>query len=203
LHYLAQVKTTLEPLLSDQGIREEHFNRSADGIQNKFLREAWTFLNAYEAFGVNDLSHLMQRTGISYLETILRNTAVVIHHRKITPKNETEVYKAVADICMAVYPGSCDLNSPFIKIAGEYKPDILIPALNCAVEYKYAKTEAKLKSTIEGILADVQNYANHPVYKIFYAVFYVKPDIWGAQKFEEVWKDNNFPPNWKGIYVVG
>lgn len=203
LHYLSEVKTILQPLLSYQSIRDEHFNRSADGSQNMFLHEAWAFLSAYESFGKNDLSHLMQRTGISYLETILRNTAVIIHHRKITPKNETEVYKAVADICMAVYPASSKLDSPFIKIAGEYKPDILIPALNCAVEYKYAKTPAKLNATIEGILADVQNYSDHPVYKIFYAVFYVKPDIWGAQKFEEVWKDNNFPPNWKGIYVVG
>lgn len=202
-HYLAEVKATLFPLLTHDGVREEHFNRSTDGVQNMFLHEAWAFLSAYEAFGKNDLSHLMHRTGILYLETILRNTAVIIHHRKITPKNETDVYKAVADICMAVYPGSSNLDSPFIKIAGEYKPDVLIPALNCAVEYKYAKTAAKLKATIEGILGDVQNYSDHPVYKIFYAVFFVKPDIWGAQKFDEVWKQNNFPPNWKGIYVVG
>lgn len=201
--YLAEAKATLRPLLSYERIREEHFNRSTDGIQNMFLHEAWAFLSAYDSFGKNDLSHLMQRTGISYLETILRNTAVIIHHRKITPKNETEVYRAVADICLAVYPASSNLDSPFIKIAGEYKPDVLIPSLNCAVEFKYAKTAPKLKATIEGILGDVQNYSDHPVYKLFYAVFYVKPDIWGAQKFEEVWKENNFPPNWKGIYIVG
>ena len=202
-HYLAEVKASLQPLLSSERITDEHFNRSADGIQNMFLHEAWSFLSAFESFGKNDLSHLMQRTGISYLETILRNTAVIIHHRKLNPTNETDVYKAVADICMAVFPGSAKLDSPFIKIAGEYKPDLLIPALNCAVEYKYAKTPAKLKATIEGILGEVQNYSDHPIYKLFYAVFYVKPDIWGAQKFDEVWKQNNFPPNWKGIYIVG
>jgi hypothetical protein len=202
-NYLAEIKTVLQPLLVSQRIREEHDNRSADGSQNLFLHEIWAFLSAYEVFGQNDLSHLMRRTGINYLETILRNTAVIIHHRKITPKNETDVYKAVADVCMAVYPASSNLDSPFIKIAGEYKPDVLIPALNCAVEYKYAKTQAKLKSTIEGILGDVQNYSDHPIYKIFDAVFYVKPDIWGAQKFDEVWKQNKFPPNWKGIYIVG
>jgi len=203
LLYLAEITTVLKPLLDSQRIMEEYENRSAAGPQNTFLHEAWAFLSAYETFGANDLSHLMQRTGISYLETILRNTAVIIHHRKITPKNETDVYKAVADVCKAVYPGSAKLDSPFVKIAGEYKPDVLIPALNCAIEYKYAKTEAKLKATIEGILGDVQNYSNHQEYKLFYAVFYVKPDIWGAQKFEEVWKQNNFPANWKGIYVVG
>jgi hypothetical protein len=203
LLYLAEITTALKPLLDSQRIMEEYDNRSAADPQNTFLHEAWAFLSAYETFGTNDLSHLMQRTGISYLETILRNTAVIIHHRKITPKNETDVYKAVADVCKAVYPGSAKLDSPFVKIAGEYKPDVLIPALNCAIEYKYAKTEAKLKATIEGILGDVQNYSNHQEYKLFYAVFYVKPDIWGAQKFEEVWKQNNFPANWKGIYVVG
>ena len=201
--YLAEVKAILHPLLNSQRITEEHHSRSADGTQNLFLREAWAFLAAYEIFGKNDLSHLMQRTGLTYLETILHNTAVIIHHRKIVPKNGTDVYKAVADVCRAVYPASSNLDSPFIKIAGEYKPDILIPALNCAVEFKYAKTQAKLKATIEGILGDVQNYSGHQVYKIFYAVFYIKPDFWGVQKFEQVWKQNNFPPNWKGIYVVG
>lgn len=201
--FLAEIMNTLKPLIDPQRIMEEYDNRSAVGIQNSFLHEAWAFLSAYENFGTNDLSHLMHRTGISYLETILRNTAVIINHRNITPKNETDVYKAVADVCKAVYPGSANLTSPFIKIAGEYKPDVLIPALNCAIEYKYAKTEAKLKATIEGILGDVQNYSDHPDYKLFYAVFYVKPDIWGAQKFEEVWKQNNFPENWKGVYVVG
>lgn len=201
--YLAEIKSKLQPLLDGQHIMEEYDNRSADGPQNNFLHETWGYLSAYETFGQNDLSHLMQRTGISYLETILRNTAVIIHHRKLAPKNETDVYKAVADVCKAVYPGSAKLDSPFVKIAGEYKPDVLIPALNCAIEYKYAKTEAKLKATIEGILGDVQNYSGHSEYKLFYAVFYVKPDIWGIQKFEEVWQQNNFPSNWKGIYVVG
>lgn len=201
--YYAEVKRCLKPLLSSQRIREEHFSRSGDGNQNLFLHEAWGFLKAYVEFGENDLSYLMQRTGIAYLETILRNTAMIIHHRKLEPKNETDVYKAVADVCRAVFPASSKLDSPFVKTAGTYKPDLLIPALNCAVEYKYAQTEAKLKSTIEGILGDVQNYSGHSLYKIFYAVFYVKPDIWGAERFEEVWKQNNFPANWKGIYVVG
>lgn len=168
-----------------------------------FLHEAWAFLSAYEIFGENNIEHLLQRTGITYLETILKNTAVIIHHRKLNPKNETAVYNAVVDVCKAVFPKSSKPDSSFVKTAGEYKPDILIPALNCAVEYKYATTDKKLKATIEGILGDVQNYSDHQNYKLFYAVFYVKPDVWGVQKFEEVWKENNFPPNWKWVYVVG
>lgn len=201
--YLEEIRTKLAPMLDTDQILEEYNNRFAEGPQNNFLHEVWAYLSAYELFGRNDIAHLMQRTGISYLETILHNTAVVIHHRNLVPKNETDVYKAVADICKAVFPGSAKPDTAFVKIAGEYKPDVLIPTLNCAVEYKYAKTEAKLKATLEGILADVQHYSGHPLYKIFYAVFYVQPDIWGAQKFSEVWKENNFPPNWKGIYVVG
>ncbi|EPU1022796.1 hypothetical protein ACVUNK_004389, partial [Escherichia coli] len=91
----------------------------------------------------------------------------------------------------------------FLKSFKEYKPDILIPELFTAVEYKYASTEEKLKSTIEQIAADVKGYTGDNDYNIFYAVFYVTTDFWGLEKFMNVWNENKFPQNWIPVYVVG
>jgi hypothetical protein len=82
---------------------------------------------------------------------------------------------------------------PFYSNAKCYKPDILIPTLNCAIEYKFARTEATLVKTIEQILIDVKGYAGHPIYKYFYAVFYVKSGIISKNRFDEIRERiNNF-----------
>lgn len=78
-----------------------------------------------------------------------------------------------------------------------------MPEIYTAVEYKYADTEAKLKTQIDQVVADTKGYTGDTNYKIFYAVFYVTDDFWGIDKFETAWKEMEFPKNWKGIYIIG
>ncbi|ENM5752220.1 hypothetical protein V4V53_004047 [Vibrio mimicus] len=144
-----------------------------------------------------DLSHL------KVLETVLNNTAVIIHKSGKKPTSEANVYNAVKDVLAPVFPSSMEPNGRFVKIAKNYFPDILIPEIKAAVEYKYAESENKLKTTIEQVCADVLGYSGNSEYEYFYAVFYVKKDFWGQEKFQAVWRENKFPVNWKGIYVVG
>jgi len=203
LHYMADFKAKLKPLFDDNALLQQYKSNNDYFDENLFLHEAWGFLSAYEAFSGDDLQYLLNRTGLFFLENILANTAVIIHGQNLIVKSESEVYKAVKMVCKAVFPDASEPDTAFVKAAGEYKPDILLPSLNCAIEYKYAETEAKLKATIEGVLADVKHYSHNPNYKIFFAVFYVKPDIWGIQKFKTVWQENEFPDNWKGLYIVG
>ena len=94
-------------------------------------------------------------------------------------------------------------SEPFIQTAKCYIPDILIPSLNCAIEYKYAPTLEKLTRTMDEILIDVNGYSNHDIYKLFYAVFYVKPGIIIKRRFDQIWSEKQFPDNWKGILVYG
>lgn len=94
-------------------------------------------------------------------------------------------------------------SEAFIKTAKAYKPDILLPHLKCAIEYKYAKDENKLIETIDQILVDVKGYDKNASYNLFYAVFYAKPGIWTKKKFKTVWNEKGFPKNWKSIFVVG
>ena len=202
--YLSDFKSTMKSYFDEPTtILKGEMNDYDGQVYSKLIQDISDFLNAYEFYGERGYEYLMKRAGILYLENILENTAVIINDLGKKPNSETNVYKSVKVVCRAAFPTAVYPTSPFISIAKEYKPDILITYLNCAIEYKYATDENRLKEIIDQILIDVHGYSNHPTYKIFYAVFYVKPDIWGRKKFEEVWKEKKFPQNWKGIYVVG
>jgi uncharacterized protein YfbU (UPF0304 family) len=174
----------------------------SDEYYSDFLFKIRKFLSVFEFFE-SSTDYYKRLSGIQYLERILRNTASIIHKAKKNPSSETKVYKAVQNIIEAVFPTSMSPRSNFFKTAKEYKPDILIPELKVAIEYKYSKTEEKLKTTIEQIAADVKGYTGDKDYKLFYAVFFVTEDFWGLERFEEVWKEQNFPKNWLAFYVVG
>jgi hypothetical protein len=159
------------------------------------------FLLPYQAFALD--KEITISAGIIYLENILTNTAIILKELKETPKSETQVYNAVKFVLKSTFPDSVLLSEPFYKTAKCYKPDILIPSIHTAVEYKYAEDEQRLIKTIEEILIDVVGYSNHPIYKTFYAVFYVKPGICSEKRFKIMWDEKKFPNNWKPILSIG
>lgn len=179
------------------GIDFEPFNGE---IYNTYLHDIWSFLSPFNFFK-NDLN--AKKCGISYIENILKNTASIIYKMGTKPTTETEVYNAVKIIIESVFPSSKKAGSNFIKTAKKYNPDILIPELETAIEYKYADNENKLKNAIEQIAADAKGYTGDSEYNLFYAVFYVTDDFWGIEKFKKAWQDNEFPKNWKAFYIVG
>lgn len=167
-----------------------------------FLADLNRFLSSFEFTESNEEKY-ERIAGIQYLETILRNTAVIISKNNKSPKSEADVYKAVRSTLEVIFTSSKSPKSNFIKTAKEYFADILIPELYAAVEYKYAADEQKLKATIEQILIDAKAYTGDKDYSIFYAVFYVTEDFWGQAKLNKFWDDLGFPKNWIPIYVVG
>lgn len=152
---------------------------------------------------LDDNSIYLKTSGISYLETILKNTATIVHKSGRTPVTETEVSKIARDVLEVIFPSAIKPKSNFFKKAQEYKPDILIPELSAAVEYKYATDEVKLKATIGQISDDVKGYTGDSDYNLFYAVFYVTNDFWGEEAFRHAWNEKEFPPNWQAFYIVG
>jgi len=162
------------------------------------------FLYPFKQFSSGDQKHL---TGLDYLENILKSTTLIITDKAIVPSQESQVYNAVKVVLESTFPRS-QAQYPggynnFNTLAKCYKPDILIPALNCAIEYKFATTMDELTTTIDQILPDVKGYINHSTYKLFYAVFYVKSGITTEMRFKEIWDSKKFPENWKEIYVEG
>lgn len=171
--------------------------------QSVWLSRIRQFLGVFPILEHQEEERYRRLSGIQYLENVLDATASIISKSKKKPSTEAQVYNSVKDILAPIFPSSISPKSNFLKSAKEYKPDILIPELNAAVEYKYANSEEKLKSTIEQIAIDVKGYTGDKDYNLFYAVFYVTEDFWGERKFKEFWKELAFPENWQAFYKVG
>jgi len=196
-------KSELEPFLKDDNsLLESGYHAPTGDLYSKFVEKCWMLLTPFQEFNGENTDEMFKQYGLQYLENILNNTAVIIRALNINPKSEAQVYNAVKIVTSSTFSDSNYTSESFQKIAKCYKPDILIPSLNCAVEYKYAINEQTLIRTIDEILIDVEGYKSNNIYKLFYAVFYVKSGIWSISRFNAVWKEKKFPENWKGIMVT-
>lgn len=161
-------------------------------------------LYPFRAFGSNDVKHL---TGLDYLESILGSTSRIVKTLGKIPSKESEVYNAVKIVIESTFPkdGAQFIGGyePFYKDAKCYKPDILVPSLNCAIEYKFAESLKELNDTIDQILVDVKGYSGHVIYTLFYAVFYVKVGIGSQEVYLNYWKSKGIPDYWTPIFVEG
>ncbi len=169
----------------------------------EYLVNVCKFLSVFHFYPYKKSSFNIDPTSIKIIERVLSNTGVIISRKPTRPNSEAQVYKAVKDIFEPMFPSCRHPNGKFVRAAKNYVPDILIPEVKVAIEYKYAEDAQKLNATIEQVYADVAGYKGNPDYKLFYAVFYVTKDFWGQEKFEQVWQEQSFPSNWKGIYIVG
>lgn len=163
------------------------------------LQEIKALFSVFEAF---DGEH-QNSIALIYLENILKSTQFIISEIGANPTSESSVYNSVKFVIKATFPSSIHPADSFIKTAKCYRPDILIPSLNTAIEYKFAESEARLTQTIEDINTDVKGYSQHSHYHLFYAVFYLKPGICTESRFHAIWDDYKFPNNWKPIVVFG
>lgn len=202
--FLKEFIDTIDPYYKN---RKELFSSYINDNGDQYSRLAedyWKYLSAFPIFSENEENEkLLQLTGLSYLEYILESTAVIMKTMNKVPTKESDVYAAVKIVCRSVFPRIMEPSTPFLKTCTHYIPDILIPSLFCAVEYKYSATEKELNITMDEILIDVKGYGGHPDFKLFYAVFYVAAGTVTRSRFNEIWKEKEFPENWKGIMVEG
>lgn len=203
--YLADFKSEFSTIFTDKSknLFESEYDDDSGQMYSKSLSKIWHFLSPFEFSQQSHIDKLLKQSGVKYLERILRNTQVIINETKAKPTSEPQVYNAVKFVVKTVFPSSLEPTSGFFKSFKNYNPDILVPEIHTAVEYKYADTETKLKTQIDQVVADTKGYTGDTNYEIFYAVFYVTDDFWGIDKFETVWKEMEFPKNWKGLYIVG
>lgn len=201
--YLKVFKNKIIPKLSNHEELYDSDDSFCSGPSiGKLVNEIWEFLCPFEFIEADEIDIYLQRSGIVYLENILKNTNLIIKSASATPNSEKEVCDLVKIVINCIFPKSKNPRTNFLKTAKQYFPDILIPELAAAVEYKYAKDENTLKKVIDEISIDQKGYTGDSDYKIFYAVFYVTQRIWTDEKFKEIWKEKNFPKNWKGFYVI-
>lgn len=179
---------TKEKILSDTG-----------DMDSELMYVYRKYLDAFDDFYI-----INARKEFDILENILNSTATLLKDFGIQPKSEPEVYKPMIKICKTAFPDNKDCSHyKFHQTAKCYNPDILIPSLECAIEFKYVNDEKELNRTMDEILADVEGYKGNPSYSVFYAVFYAANSICPPQRFNCMWAEKHFPENWKGIYVQG
>lgn len=163
------------------------------------------YLTSFEFFDSGFVEKQAQREGVKILESIIRATPEILKSSDITPERETHITKAVSPIVKYAFPSAATVGQgqSFWTIGKFYKPDILIPRLKSAIEFKYASTEQCFITTVEQIHVDVEGYGGNPDYILFYAAFYVKAGVCSEERCQAIWDERRFPVNWKAIFVFG
>jgi len=203
--YLKKFETELLPKFSSPNeIYNQKYSDVTEELYSPFIEEIGAFLAPFEFSHLAEIDRALSAAGVQYLENILQATGQILNDLGKIPKSEPQIYNTIKFVIKAVFPDSKGAGSNFLKTAKEYKPDVLIPSVKAAVEYKYATSEKKLKTQIGQVLEDQAGYTGDDDYQLFYAVFYVNRDFWGVKKFNEVWrKDFSFPKNWRAYYIIG
>lgn len=137
------------------------------------------------------------------LQSILRNTNHIIEKLNIVVKREADIYKEVRWIIGLYFPKTRLRNkASFIQEFKSYHPDILIPELKTAVEYKFINVddENHIEKYIDELKIDSVNYIGDQNYNRFIAVIYRNNNSLSTpEMIIESWKSKNFPKNWELI----
>lgn len=136
------------------------------------------------------------------LERILSGTAKLVLDKGIKPANEAEVRKCIYDYLIHVFPDTVR-EVPIAQVTKTYKPDIGIPSLKAAIEYKFATSPGEVKTAIGGLYEDMRGYSGSEDWKTFYAVVYMSDAYFTDAQIKAEFKHTGVDDNWKPILIVG
>jgi hypothetical protein len=119
----------------------------------------------------------------SKFETLLRNTAVLVHKRHVTPQRELDVQNVMHDYLEACFP---QYRHPveITGIIGDFKPDGGVRNLKAAVEFKYAATRAEVPIALGGVFEDAGGYSGSLDWTRFYTVIYQTEPFESEDRFK-------------------
>ncbi len=168
----------------------------------KIIIDFKRFLDPFKVF---DYRHFKDEETIR-LTSILKHTDYILKNSKTKIVTEADIYKQVKWILGLYYPKCRFLNkASFIQEFKTYSPDILIPELKTAIEYKYVRdTTDNVDKYIDQIRADATNYTDDHRYENFIAVLYVKNTAIATLDMIQVsWEQKKFPKNWELVIAMG
>lgn len=140
------------------------------------------------------------------LTSILKNTDFILKNCNTEINNEADIYKQVKWVLGLYYPSCRQRNkASFIQEFKSYNPDILIPELKTAIEYKYIKSVSdNIDEFIDQIRVDATNYTDDYRYENFVAVIYIQnTSVATPENIQESWKAKKFSNNWELVIVNG
>ncbi|BDS10610.1 PD-(D/E)XK nuclease domain-containing protein [Aureispira anguillae] len=137
------------------------------------------------------------------LNNILENTNNIIKKLQVIVNREEDIYKAVRWVIELYFPSVKAVGkASFIQQFKSYHPDILIPELKTAIEYKYIKTSKEniIENYIDQIKTDSDNYTGDSRFNNFIAVIHLKDvTIATPDRIKTCWETKKFPKNWNLI----
>lgn len=136
------------------------------------------------------------------LERILQGTPRLLKGRGIKPCKECEVRNALYETLIHVFPGTVR-DIPIAKVSKCYKPDIGVPSLKAAVEFKFCDSDEELKRAIGGVYEDVVAYAGSADWQHFYAVFYMTDAFMTQPQVEAEFNLSRVDRRWRPLLVQG
>ncbi|CAL65838.1 hypothetical protein [Christiangramia forsetii] len=166
----------------------------------KIINDFYIHLNPYNDFSTKKRIE----DELLKVHSILSNTNHILKKMKVSDiQREEQVYNTVKWIIGLYFPKVRKKNqASFIQKFKYYKPDILIPELKTAIEYKYIKSEKEndIEKYIDEIKTDSINYIGDERYDNFIAAVYLKSnELTTPQEIEACWESKDFPKNWKLI----
>jgi hypothetical protein len=105
------------------------------------------------------------------LEAMLRDTAGLVHRRKMVPAREAELQEIMHD-----YLGACFPDFRFNPQIGgglkSFTPDCGIASVSAAIEFKIVHTKEQVAVAFSGVAEDTAGYKGSRDWTRFYAVIY-------------------------------
>jgi hypothetical protein len=189
-------------LTTEANIKDSYFHEDSGNSYSNFTGEVYNFLSPYRFS--NKSKYPDYKYGeFTIIEHILHSTPILLETAKVVPSGELQINNVMVNIFKSVFPKAAIPTVALIDTAKHYKPDILIPDLKCAIEFKISKTEKELDKCMNQIFEDVHGYSLQNQFKEFYAVFYIENSIFSKSRFRAIWKQKKFPKNWHPIFISG
>lgn len=162
------------------------------------------FLNPFKAF---DYSYSDNVTDdLKKLNSILNHTDHILKKLECEVNNEADIYNPIKWIIGLYFPSCRKKNkAAFIEQFKTYNPDILIPEIKTAIEYKYVRNASdNIDEFIDQIRIDAANYKNDYQYEQFIAVIYVEDvTVATSDSIQLSWESKGFPKNWNLVIAMG
>lgn len=171
----------------------------------KDLKIIVDFKRILNPFKVFDYRHTKEEESIK-INSILKHTDYILKNSKAKIVTEADIYKQVKWVLGLYYPKCRLLNkASFIQEFKTYNPDILIPELKIAIEYKFVRDSSdNIDEYIDQIRSDATNYIDDIRYENFIAVLYVGNSATATNDaIQASWDQKRFPRNWELVIAMG
>lgn len=198
--YLLQTfkETFFDIIYDEKKILKEELIHPEGEPELKVLIGYKQFLEPFKFFEYVEIKDLEYKK----LDAILRKTDFIIKHTNAHVETSDDIFSQMKWVLSLYYP-SCRYkeNTLFHNEITDYQPDILIPELKVAVEYKFIKD---VTENIDIYIDQINSIAKNDLSNFHYDKFIIVIYIYGIEpeietSIEVAWKAKNFPSNWELI----